>query len=188
MSTPHTEHHTEHPTDHTLTLAIAGMTCASCAGRVEQALAKVAGVRQARVNLAGEIAIVSGDALDLERLQQAVAKAGYRALPGQYRAKSDSERQPGISVMLSAVLSLPLAPPMLLEPFGLHPMLPGWLQLCFASTVQFGLGGGFYRSGWKALRSGSIDGRHRNRRPPRDFDQKCGGIGACAPDLHRDLR
>lgn len=94
MSTPHTEHHTEHPTDHTLTLAIAGMTCASCAGRVEQALAKVAGVRQARVNLAGEIAIVSGDVVGTLRFasdaaglatvvfcQQGSIRLGWTVLP-----------------------------------------------------------------------------------------------------------
>ena len=46
-----------------LTLPIAGMTCASCAGRVERALTKLPGVTQAQVNLASERAEVIGSAL-----------------------------------------------------------------------------------------------------------------------------
>ncbi|NBB84373.1 MAG: hypothetical protein GVY28_13335, partial [Alphaproteobacteria bacterium] len=38
----------------TLSLPIDGMSCASCAGRVEAALARIAGVREASVNLATE--------------------------------------------------------------------------------------------------------------------------------------
>ena len=44
---------------------------------------------------------------------------------------------------------------MLLQPFGLHWMLDGWLQLALAAPVQFWLGWRFYRVGWKALRAGT---------------------------------
>ena len=44
---------------------------------------------------------------------------------------------------------------MLLQPFGLHWMLDGWLQLALAAPVQFWLGWRFYRAGWKALRAGT---------------------------------
>ncbi|EPN63380.1 heavy metal translocating P-type ATPase, partial [Pseudomonas syringae pv. actinidiae ICMP 18807] len=43
----------------TFDLPISGMTCASCAGRVERALAKVPGVNSVTVNLANERAHVS---------------------------------------------------------------------------------------------------------------------------------
>ncbi|HDR9071176.1 TPA: heavy-metal-associated domain-containing protein, partial [Burkholderia vietnamiensis] len=43
---------------HTIELDIDGMTCASCAGRVEKTLAKVPGVARASVNLATERASV----------------------------------------------------------------------------------------------------------------------------------
>jgi Cu+-exporting ATPase len=43
-----------------LRLSITGMTCASCAGRVERALARVPGVAAVAVNLATEQALVSG--------------------------------------------------------------------------------------------------------------------------------
>ncbi|HET7095407.1 MAG TPA: heavy metal-associated domain-containing protein, partial [Thermomicrobiales bacterium] len=44
-----------------VTLPIDGMTCASCVGRVERALAKVEGVAEANVNLATERARVRFD-------------------------------------------------------------------------------------------------------------------------------
>jgi len=43
-----------------LTLPITGMTCASCAGRVERALARLPGVVTAQVNLASEHAEITG--------------------------------------------------------------------------------------------------------------------------------
>ncbi|MDP2004085.1 MAG: heavy metal translocating P-type ATPase [Rubrivivax sp.] len=60
-----------------LQLQLTGMTCASCAGRVEKALLKVPGVGSAQVNLATERAAVAMAAPDLPRLVAAVQKAGY---------------------------------------------------------------------------------------------------------------
>ncbi|WP_312360870.1 heavy metal translocating P-type ATPase, partial [Stutzerimonas balearica] len=59
------------------TLPVIGMTCASCAGRIERALRKVPGVRAANVNLANEQALVESESASLEQLVQAVDKAGY---------------------------------------------------------------------------------------------------------------
>ncbi len=65
-----------------LDLPVSGMTCASCAGRVERALRKVPGVQEASVNLASEQARVqlaspSSDAT-LPALVAAVEQAGYQ--------------------------------------------------------------------------------------------------------------
>ena len=60
----------------TLSLPITGMTCASCAGRVERALKAVPGVSAASVNLAVERAEVRGIAAP-ETLVETVRKAGY---------------------------------------------------------------------------------------------------------------
>jgi Cu+-exporting ATPase len=64
---------------------VTGMTCASCVRRVEKALSRVDGVRQANVNLATEKATVTYDptSVRLDRLKAAVEKAGYgvRDLP-----------------------------------------------------------------------------------------------------------
>ena len=63
---------------HAQALAIEGMTCASCVGRVEKALAAVPGVTGASVNLATETArVTSSTPLSLATLQAAVEKAGY---------------------------------------------------------------------------------------------------------------
>ncbi|MFM2055491.1 MAG: Copper-exporting P-type ATPase, partial [Pseudomonadota bacterium] len=61
----------------------------------------------------------------------------------------------GARVAIAALLSLPLVAPMLAEPFGVHAMLPGWLQWLLATPVQFWLGARFYRAGWHALRAGA---------------------------------
>ncbi len=61
----------------THTLPVSGMTCASCAGRVERALLKVPGVAAANVNLANEQVRVEGDDLGVATLIEAVEKAGY---------------------------------------------------------------------------------------------------------------
>ena len=67
------------PATRDVTFPVTGMTCASCVRRVEKALAKVEGVREASVNLATERARVAYDAgtVTLDQLQRAVEKAGY---------------------------------------------------------------------------------------------------------------
>lgn len=59
----------------TTELAIDGMTCASCVGRVERALRAVPGVTEASVNLATERVTVKGRA-DAATLIRAIAEAG----------------------------------------------------------------------------------------------------------------
>ena len=61
------------------TLAVEGMTCAACSGRVEKALAAVPGVAEATVNLATERATVRFDAAETSplALAEAVQRAGY---------------------------------------------------------------------------------------------------------------
>lgn len=59
-------------------LPIDGMTCASCAGRVERALRKVAGADQVSVNLATEQARVEALPQSLPTLIEAVSQAGYQ--------------------------------------------------------------------------------------------------------------
>ncbi len=140
-------------------LAIGGMTCATCAGRVEKALRQVAGVVEANVNLATERAAVRGvrGVVDAGALIAAVEKAGYEALPATDPAQAGASREGPTwwPVAVAAALSLPLLLPMLLEPVGIHLMLPPWGQWLLATPVQFWLGARFYRAGYKALRAGS---------------------------------
>jgi P-type Cu+ transporter len=139
-------------------LHIAGMTCASCVGRVERALLAVPGVLSATVNLATEQAHVGRvrGAAGTAELLAAVLDAGYtaRAVSAGQPAPAAPSRD-GWKVALAAALSAPLAVPMLGDLFGRHWMLEGWLQWALATPVQFWLGARFYRAGWKALRAGS---------------------------------
>ena len=140
-------------------LAIEGMTCASCVSRVEKALKQVPGVLSASVNLAtetAEVGVVGGGAM-LPALMAAVAKAGYQAreIPASGDTPTNKPPAPWWPVALAAVLSAPLAVPMVGELIGKDWMLAGWLQWLLATPVQFWLGARFYRAGWKALRAGT---------------------------------
>lgn len=62
----------------TLKIAITGMTCASCSARLEKALANIADVEKAAVNLTTETAtIVSKHPLDLSTVTNAIEKTGF---------------------------------------------------------------------------------------------------------------
>ena len=145
-----------------LSLLIEGMTCASCSGRVEKALRATSGVVSAEVNLATEKATVAVSGRTAEAdLVQAVRRAGYQArvdghgedtAGGVAATPRHAEQWP---VIIAALLSLPLALPMIGAAFGASWMLPGWWQLALATPVQFWLGARFYRAGWHALRAGA---------------------------------
>ena len=141
-------------------LNISGMSCASCVGRIEKALAKVAGVEQVNVNLATETAAISGLALSPEVLMAAVEKAGYQAsLPLEKPAVDVVQpafyQQEWWPVVASIVLTLPLILPMFGMLFGLDWMLPSFWQWLLATPVQFYFGARFYKAGWAALKAGS---------------------------------
>ena len=146
-----------------LELDISGMTCASCAGRVEKALGKVPGVERVSVNLASERAHVEllGQ-VDPNLLIDAVSQAGYYASLHQAQnpqtLQDDQQkrlRRERWSLILAIVLALPLVLPMLLMPLGIHWMLPAWAQFLLATPVQFILGARFYRAAWKAVKAGA---------------------------------
>ena len=146
---------------HSLELDISGMTCASCAGRVEKALAKVPGVKSVSVNLATERAHVEllGQ-VDPGLLLNAVTQAGYGASLHQSEKTTEDDQQKRLhrerwALTLAIVLALPLVLPMLLAPFGIHWMLPAWAQFVLATPVQFVLGARFYVAAWKAVKAGA---------------------------------
>ncbi len=68
-------------TSATASLAIEGMTCASCAVTVKTALRKLDGIASVEVDVEGGAATVRYDAalLDAQRIAAAVTQAGYPA-------------------------------------------------------------------------------------------------------------
>ncbi len=152
-----------------LRLKVTGMTCATCAQRIEKVLRKQGDVLSAQVNLATEVAtvaVVSGDReTETAMVIAAIERAGFgaRVADGEDKAAEEEEerqqRQETRLLYLAIVLTLPLVAPMLLAPFGVDWMLPGWLQLALATPVQFYVGLRYYRGGWAALRArtGNMD-------------------------------
>ncbi|MDZ4326265.1 MAG: heavy metal translocating P-type ATPase, partial [Pseudomonas sp.] len=144
-----------------LELSIDGMTCASCVGRVERALAKVPGVKSVSVNLASERAHLEllGQ-VDPQSLIAAVTKAGYNASVWEVEHPTTDTQQQRLHherwvLIMAIALALPLVLPMLLQPFGVHWMLPAWVQFALATPVQFIFGARFYVAAWKAVRAGA---------------------------------
>ena len=147
----------------TLDISIGGMTCASCTGRVERALKKVQGVQDASINLATESARITYlESPDMPALlRRAVRNAGYEVRTQEEvdAPKNEAPFAGFMTVAAGIVLSIPLMLPMFADWFGLHWMLPAWVQFVLAAPVQFVLGARFYKAGWHAARalSGNMD-------------------------------
>ncbi len=152
---------------------IAGMTCASCVGRVQKALSRVEGVVEVSVNLATETALVSHDpdAAGADALEAAVARAGYTATrrrpepaeqptpatPAAPVDAADAARDAEIAGLrrrwqVALVTGLALMGVMYLP---LHLDTMDWLMpliLVVATLVQLWAGEPIYRQAWAAAR------------------------------------
>jgi P-type Cu+ transporter len=140
-------------------LPIKGMSCASCVGRVEKGLRGLPGVTEVEVNLATEKALVHwlSGATDLSEIKRKVVEIGYQVpeevplRPGS--AKPDELQRERLVLVISILLTLPLALPMIGEVFGRHMMLSAGWQLLLATPVQFIIGARFYLGAYHALRN-----------------------------------
>jgi Cu+-exporting ATPase len=147
-------------------LDISGMTCAACSTRLEKVLSKVDGVELAAVNLASEKASVTvlRGVITQEELIEIVAKTGFTATPAtttahelaqaEARARRQDRREQN-RLVISALLTFPLALPMLMMPFGVDAAPNPWVQFLLASMVQFWSGGQFYIGAIRSLRGGA---------------------------------
>ncbi len=142
-------------------LRIHGMTCASCAQRLEKVLNRLEGV-QATVNLASETAELSfpSGLWPLPELIQAVEETGFQAS----ELRSDIETAALESTLkapwtfwLAVAFSLPFLLEMAAMAGGHHGVLNRWLQFALALPVQLIAGARFYRGAWSSLRHGSAN-------------------------------
>ena len=137
-----------------ITLELEGMTCASCAGRIERGLNDLEGV-QASVNLATERAAVRYDesSLDVDALLAAVEAAGYRASPA--REREDEQRDTvRTRLALATALTVPLTLVAMVPPL----QFDGWEWLAFAlaTPVVFVAGWPFHRAAVRNLRHRAV--------------------------------
>jgi len=142
------------------------MTCAACAGHIENALNKLPGVT-ATVNVATETAKVNfiPGLVTVDNLIDAVIDAGYDASEisesshAEEKARRLAVYQAELRLFwISSALTLPLVLQMGAM-FSGHDMdmLPRWLQWLLATPVQFWIGRRFYIGGWHSLRSGGAN-------------------------------
>ncbi|RYM02147.1 copper-translocating P-type ATPase [Sporolactobacillus sp. THM7-7] len=145
-----------------LDVSIRGMTCASCASRIEKGLKRLNGVTSAQVNLATETGAITYQPgiVEPDAIYEKVRKLGYEAVPKEKGGGDEKEKEirgKRNKVILSSLLSLPLLYTMIGHlPFdtGLPvPMLlmNPWVQLILAGIVQFYIGWPFYQGGVRAL-------------------------------------
>ena len=137
-----------------ITLELEGMTCASCAGRIERGLNDLEGV-QASVNLATEKAAVRYDesSLGVDALLAAVEAAGYRASPA--REREDEQRDTvRTRLALATALTVPLTLVAMVPPL----QFDGWEWLAFAlaTPVVFVAGWPFHRAAVRNLRHRAV--------------------------------
>ncbi|HEX6601955.1 MAG TPA: heavy metal translocating P-type ATPase, partial [Solirubrobacterales bacterium] len=142
-----------------LELPVEGMTCSSCAGRVEKSLNQLEGV-EATVNFATERASVEFDPAQVapEDLVEAVAGVGYSAsLPasaGEDEAPAaDPTAELRQRLIFSAALSLPVLLLAMIEPLQFRNWQ--WLSLLLATPVVLWGGWPFHKAAWQNLRHGA---------------------------------
>jgi Cu+-exporting ATPase len=136
-------------------LQIEGMSCASCAARVERDLNHLDGV-EASVNFATEQADVAFDPAraSLEELIAAVEAAGYHAALPQ-PSPEDAEEDPARPYRDRLLLAIALAAPLLVLAMVPAAQFGGWewLALALATPVVFW-------SGWPFHRAAALNARH----------------------------
>ena len=135
------------------TLALEGMTCASCAARIERTLNKVEGV-EATVNFATETASVSFDPTVVapDQLTAAVERIGYQAQLRDEHAAHDHDAKP-LQLLLALVLSLPLVLMAMIPPAQFAGW--EWVSLALATPVVFWSGAQFHRAALLNARHGA---------------------------------
>ena len=139
------------------TLTLEGMTCASCAARIERSLNKVDGV-QATVNFATETASVSYDPSLVEpaRLVEAVEKIGYHAHPREERQVEHAEHDreaPPIRLITALALAVPLVLMAMIPPLQFGGW--EWVSLLLATPIVFWSGAQFHRAALLNARHGA---------------------------------
>jgi cation-transporting ATPase V/Cu+-exporting ATPase len=146
-------------------LDVSGMTCSSCAARVQRALSREPGVTEALVNYATGRATVEvhPQALDAERLVAAVQHAGYDASPVPTSAseqanvfdeqdRRDARLQAGLlrRIVVAVPFATAIAVLTLAHP---HETTARWIVAGLAVPVQFWCGWPFLHSAWARARA-----------------------------------
>ena len=154
------------------TLKLQGMSCASCARSVEDAIRSVPGVAEANVNFGAEQASIQfdGKRTNLEQIQSAIVEAGYGSYSLQDQEfitdETNAEKTARlrefrhlrtkviVSGVISAILVIGSLPMMIGIPVPFIPewLHNPWLQLVLSTPIMFWAGREFFINAWKALK------------------------------------
>jgi len=152
-----------------LSLSISGMSCATCANTIEEAVGELDGVLQASINLVTEKLTVRYDPqkVRVAQIKKAVRDSGYEVLEAETldvekeMREKETRRQRAL-LLLSVTLAIPTMTIMMIMDFtdlG-HEFLMEWGNLtmfALATPVQFIAGYQFYVGAYKALRNRSAN-------------------------------
>lgn len=149
---------------------ITGMTCAACSNRIEKVLKKMPGITNAAVNLALEEATVEFNPSETtaREIIARIEKLGYGAQLKEdeketldYREKEMKKQK--TKFIFSLILAFPLLWTMVahfpVTSFIYMPdfLMNPWIQMAFATPIQFIIGSQFYTGAFKALKNGSAN-------------------------------
>ena len=151
-----------------LSLKLKGMSCASCANNIEQAILAVAGVIDCHVNFGAEQITINYEPkqTNLAKIQAAIVDAGYSSFQletegkdiAEVASKLAAEQELILKLTTGIVISIILFFGSLPMMTGLHlPFVPKffhnpWFQLVLTTPVEFWCGGSFFRNAWKSLK------------------------------------
>ena len=154
-----------------LDIDVEGMTCGSCAARVQRALEREENVASADVNFAtGRAHVVATGAIDLERLHTAVTKAGYQVVERTPDAQTAEGEDPVVAAqrrhetywgrrvawVLPAALFMVgiMVYEVAVDDMVMHGDGVRWAMLAVATPVQFWIG-------WPFIAGAILRLRHR---------------------------
>ncbi len=146
------------------TFPVLGMSCASCAARVDKTLNALPGVQEASVNYASAMAQVTydADACSPSVLKAAIQHAGYDLLIDTQEDASDEAEKAHVSryeslkkrTLWAIVLAVPI---MVLSMVWMHVRWVNYVVWLLSTPVVFVLGRSFFTSAWKQLKHGTCN-------------------------------
>ncbi len=137
-----------------LTVEITGMSCASCAKRIEDTIGNTNGVSESIVNFATRKATVTGRA-PAEEIYKIIEGLGYGIVKEETPAVSEREiaKSEWKKFLVSAILSVPV---FAISMFMIHFRFSDLTQLVLTTTVIFWPGIGFFKNALKQVMHWSI--------------------------------
>lgn len=139
------------PATNTLSFDVEGMTCAACARRVEKALGKVEGVREARVDLVRERAsfeLVGPSERVRSDAESAVERAGYRLVPRDPTQASVRGRTRDVRAWIAFALTIAA----FFAALGGYPRI----ELALACGAVLGAGAPIFLKAWREARDRAL--------------------------------